>query len=159
MSYIDPRLFSRALSLIPMVGLLGLSLALWECDSSTATEATEPNAEIAILSPIPGESYQVGSELPIKWRAVGKGLDEVNAVNIELSPDSGKTWLGLLDKSIGTGDPAWGVYPWPIPADIRIAGVARALSGNTKVRIRISQYSTSDPNKIVVSPKTFSIVR
>src|SRR5688500_9836527 len=55
-----------------------------------------PEAQIILQSPSGGETIAVGGILHIRWKLQGKGLEEINAVNIEVSPDSGKTWIGLL---------------------------------------------------------------
>ncbi len=129
------------------------------CQAAPVEAATDPEAEIVILSPRAGDRFEIGATLPVKWKTQGKGIDEVNAVNIDLSPDSGKTWVGLLDKSIGLGDPKWGSFQWTIPADIQALGVHFDLADDSRIRIRIMQYSTSDANKIAVSQKSFSFVK
>ena len=128
------------------------------CETSSTTPETDPNAEIIILSPVGGERFVIGDTLRVKWKVQGKGLAEVNAVNIDLSPDSGKTWVGLRSKSIAVFDSTWGSFPWPIPSEIMRLGVTYSLANNTRLRLKIMQYSTADTNKIAVTRKTFSIV-
>lgn len=133
------------------------ALSLAGCDSNSTAPVTDPNAEIAILYPVGGEHVFIGDILRIKWKAQGLGLEEINAVNIELSPDSGKTWVGLLTKSIGTSDTLWGEFPWTIPSEVKKLGVTYPLSDNANIFLKIMQYSTADKNKIVVTKKPFTI--
>jgi hypothetical protein len=147
------------------IGALGLfltliagGLSLSGCDSSDpAGPAGDPNAQIVILSPAGGEKLMVGETLHIKWKTQGKGLEEVNSVNIEITPDDGKTWLTLLNRSIGTEDGGWGDYPWIVLGSMARTGTYFQLFDKTNLRLRISQYSTSDANKKAVS-RNFSIV-
>ena len=139
---------------------LGVTLcgqSLIGCGTSPAGPATDPNAQIAIQSPTGGERFFIGDSLRVKWKAQGKGLDEVNAVNIELSPDSGKTWVGMVTRSIGVEDPHWGNFAWAIPAEVKHLGVTYTLMDDSKLLLRIMQYATTDPDKIAVTQKTFSI--
>ena len=143
-------------------GCIAIAMApqmFWACDSAPTQPVTDPDSEIAILSPKAGERYGVGETVHVKWKTQGKGVDEVNAVNIEVSPDSGKSWAGLLDRSIGVTDPRWGDFPWTVPAQIQILGAAYPIAGNNRMRIRVMQYSTSDPNKRTVTPYTFAIAK
>lgn len=139
-----------------VLGLAGLLLI--GCGEETVAPPTDPDAEIVILSPKGGENFKVGTTQRIQWKLQGKGLTEVNAVNIELSPDSGKTWLGLLlTRSVALADPDWADYQWAIPAQLIRLGVSHDLVGNSKLLLRVMQYSTGDPNKITVMKKPFSI--
>jgi len=147
------------------IGLLGVALGILYagqllngCDSGSATEpAPDPNAEIVITSPKGGERLLIGDTLRLKWIVQGKGVDDVNAVNIELSPDSGKTWVGLINKSVPVDDVRWGDFPWKILPSVRHLGVDYDLAGDSHVMLRVMQYSTPDPNKIAVTKKPFSI--
>lgn len=152
-----PRAFGTALALT--LGLAWAGAYLDACNSSTAPVVeADPNAEIVILAPTGGERITIGDTLRIKWKIQGKGIDEVNAVNIELSPDSGRTWVELLTKSIGIDDPLWRNYPWPVLNQVVRLGVPFNLANNDKVLLKIMQYSTSDTNKIATTKKPFSIV-
>lgn len=145
----------QAISGIMALTLLGQLLT--SCESSPTSPATDPNAEIVILAPVGGESFFVGDSLKVKWKTQGKGIEEVNAVNIELSPDSGKTWVGLLNRSIGVDDARWGNFSWPIPGEITRLGVTYSLVGSAKIHIKVMQYSTADTNKIAITRKPFAI--
>ncbi len=144
-------------------GIIALALGAFSmtaCESpSPPWPVVDPDAEIAIQSPLAGDRYAVGEALHVKWKTLGKGVDEVNAVNIEVSPDSGKSWFGLLDRSIGLADPRWGNYAWTVPAEIQILGAAIPLAGRSQMRVRVMQYGTGDPNKKAVTPYTFAIAK
>ena len=132
-------------------GLVLLGLLLANCGSDSPTEApADPNAQIVITSPLPGDVFYTGDSLRIKWKLQGNGLTDINSANIELSPDSGKTWIGLLNKSIGLDDPRWGNYAWLIPTDITHLGKTVSLSNDNVVLLKVMQYSTSDSNKIAI---------
>ncbi|HKP97175.1 MAG TPA: hypothetical protein VJ385_15605 [Fibrobacteria bacterium] len=141
---------------------VALSLAaagtfLAACDSKSTEPQTDPNDEIVIQSPRGGEAFRVGDTLRVKWTLQGKGLTEVNAVNISLSPDSGKTWVGLLKKSIGLDDSLWGNYPWAIPVAVTHLGTTYDLPASKGLFLQIMQYSTADTNKIAVTKKPFTV--
>lgn len=128
------------------------------CDKSEPTEPVDPDAQLAILEPTGGETYHVGDSLTVRWKAQGKGLEEINAVNIELSPDSGKIWVDLKGKSISIQDPSWGAFRWKIPTRITRLGTEYALAGRAGLLLRIKQYQTADKNQIAVTRKTITIV-
>lgn len=139
------------------LGLALGGLCLAGCNDSPTAPVTDPNAEIAILSPKGGERFAIGDSLRISWKVQGKGLYEIDAVNIEPSPDSGKTWVPLLNKSIGVADPAWGKFAWKIESEIPVKGAPYVLSGDDQAFLRIMQYSTGDPNKIAKTAKPFTL--
>lgn len=147
--------FSDWLRLILTV--LPMSLCLIACDEAPTEPAVDANAHIVILAPTGGEHFKVGQILHVQWRTQGKGEEEVTAANIFLSPDSGKTWIGLLKGSIGREDPLWGDYPWSVPAVLQNLGVSWNFTANDRVMLKVMQYATGDANKIAVTPKTFSI--
>ena len=145
-----------------LLGGLFLTLAghlMTGCETNPVVPTSDPNDEILITSPVGGESITIGDTLRIKWKLQGKGLTEVNAVNIELSPDSGKTWVGLLKKSVSIDDPLWGNYPWAVLNEVLRLGVTYSLENNSKILLKVMQYSTADTNKIAITKKTFSILK
>ena len=143
----------RFTSLLPSLALA--VLAVIGCDSEPAGPEGDPDAEIVILSPKGGETWYVGDSVDIKWALQGRGIQEVNGVNLELSIDSGKAWLGLLKGSLPTTER--GSYRWGVPGSLVKLGVTYDLTAAAAIFLRISQYSTADPNKIVVSKKPFKI--
>lgn len=126
------------------------------CGEETTSPPVDPDAQIVIVSPSGGETVKVGSILPIRWKLQGKGLEEVNAVNIEVSPDSGRNWIGLLRKSIALADPDWGDYRWTVPATLIKQGETYPLAGRTQVLLRVMQY-TPKPDQIAVLSKPLAI--
>jgi hypothetical protein len=147
----------RTLAGCGILAATALAVQLLTACEKAATEPddTDPNAQIVIQSPKGGEKFKVGQTVKIAWSVKGKGLTEVDAVNIEVSPDSGKTWMTLLTRSIGVNDPAWGNYSWTVPVSLEKLGVTYPLAANCKVKIM--QYGTGDPNKIAVLKSTFAV--
>jgi hypothetical protein len=139
-----------------LMACAGLNLSGCD-DSGSAADPGDPNAEIVIQNPTGGETFTVGQTVHIKWATQGQGATEVNAVNIEVTPDSGKSWATLLQKSVSVDDAQWGDFPWTIPDSVTRLGKSYALAGNNGLRIKISQYSTADTNKIVAMKKPFSV--
>jgi hypothetical protein len=153
-----PTIRSRFLpSLIVGLGIIMGCHFLAACDSPTSAPETDPNAQIVLLSPVGGERYKVGETVHVKWKTQGKGDEEISSANILVSPDSGKTWIGLLRGSIGVDDPLWGDYAWTVKREMVHLGVTWDLSGNTRVMLKVMQYSTADANKIAVTKKPLSI--
>jgi len=142
------------------VGLLSLAFAgqiLTGCESSPEDPPVDPDAQIVILEPRGGETYQVGQTVPIRWKTQGRGDLEINSVSLELSPDNGAEWILILNRSIGIEDTAWGEYPWTVPSQVAKLGRTYDLAGNTGLRIRIRQYGSGDPDKTAVLRKSFSV--
>ncbi|MEO7426497.1 MAG: hypothetical protein ABI036_15015 [Fibrobacteria bacterium] len=136
--------------------LIGV-LTLAACDSGTGSgPVTDPDAELLLLAPIGGEKLFIGDTLRVKWALQGKGVDEVNAVNVLLSPDSGVTWINLT-PSLTPVDPNWAKFPWLVQESITHLGISHSLKSNAKILFKIMQYSTADANKIAVTKKTLTI--
>jgi len=129
------------------------------CGDDTSGPETDPNAELVLLAPKGGETFHIGDSLHVRWKAQGKGLDEINSVTVSLSPDSGKTWASLKNGSIATQDAQWGDFPWKIPATLTAKGIDFNLSGKTNVLVRVQDYvDVSDANKTVVVAKPITIL-
>ncbi|MBD3242944.1 MAG: hypothetical protein GF331_20295 [Chitinivibrionales bacterium] len=99
---------------------------------------------ITLVSPVGGETYDVGDELRVQWRT-----SQVSEVNVYLSSDEGETWtkLNATGGSIGqTDDPAvWGDYPYVLqPGD---------ASGMCMVKVE----DYNQPSTYAVSPATFTV--
>jgi hypothetical protein len=126
------------------------------CSSEESAPVTvvETTAQIAVLAPAGGETYKPGDSLTVRWKLQGIGLEEVNSVNIEISPDSGKTWVTLLTGSIPKEDPHFGTFKWKILPMYK----GGDYTANRKVRIRVMQYGSGNPDQIAVSNNTFSII-
>lgn len=90
MRFVDvfPRLESFGLGLI----LIALLQILTGCGEDGATAPTgNPDAQLVLLEPKGGETFHTGDSLWVRWKAQGKGLEEINSVAIGLSPDSGQS--------------------------------------------------------------------
>jgi hypothetical protein len=107
----------------------------------------EDTVFIRLTNPLGGESFEVGDTLPITWTAKEDPNDPILAVDVLLSPDSGKTWGFLRSGSIAPGSPIWGRFPWVVMDSIRILGGKTNLVGNPGVCLRVEEYSTQDPKK------------
>jgi hypothetical protein len=131
---------------------------LTACGDDTSGPAPDPNAQLVLLEPHGGEIYHVGDSLHVRWKARGKGLDEISSVTVSLSPDSGATWASLKSGSIAVEDAQWGDFGWKIPSQVMLKGVATALAGRTKILVRVQDYvDVSDPEKAAITPESISI--
>jgi hypothetical protein len=142
---------------IGLVLIAGLQI-LTACGEESAGPAGDPDAQLILLEPTGGETFHVGDSLKVRWKAQGKGLEEISSVAITLSPDSGQTWLYLLNGSIAPSDGEWGAFGWKIPDAIAGRGENFELSGNTRILVRVQDYqNTSDPHKTAVTPKPIAV--
>lgn len=154
----------RRFPLINVLGPVRLGLLLLvagplliACDDASGP-GTDPNAELVLLAPTGGETYHVGDSLHVRWKAQGKGQEEINSVTVALSPDSGKTWANLKNGSIAPQDAQWGDFPWKIPATLTAKGTDFDLAGRTNVLVRVQDYvDVSDANKTAIVAKPISI--
>jgi hypothetical protein len=133
--------------------LLGSGLAACSGDEAAGPADT---GKISLVTPKGGESYTVGDTLWVKW-TVRDDPDPVDAVDVMLSPDDGKSWGFLRSGSISTASPLWGNYGWAIKDSIQIGAVKHALAGNSSVRIRVMQYSTDEADKIATTASSITI--
>ena len=139
---------SNPFAALAIVTLLTIGQVLNGCGESETGPKTDPNAQIILQEPVGGEHYAVGDSLRIRWKLQGDGVAEISSVKLLLSPDSGKTWILMVNKSIAVGDKGWADYKWKIEAGITNLGITHVLAGNDKVMLRIQDYTnTSDPNK------------
>lgn len=106
----------------------------------------EDTVFIRLTNPLGGESFKVGDTLPITWTIKDDPGDPIDAVDVFLSPDSGKTWGFLRASSIPPESVLWERFPWVVMDSIYILGKKTNLVGNPGVCIRVEQYSTSDPD-------------
>src|SRR5690606_17697335 len=59
---------------------------------------------IALQHPNGGESFRVGDTLRVRWQTDGL----ITSVGIQISPDSGKSWIPVTRRSsINEGQPDW----------------------------------------------------
>ncbi len=149
-----PRLESFGLGLI-LIAILQILTGCGE-DGVTAPMG-DPDAQLVLLEPKGGETFHTGDSLWVRWKAQGKGLEEINSVAIWLSPDSGQSWITIKNGSIAPADREWGRYGWKVPANILINGGPMALGGD-RILIRVQDYqNVSDPNKTAVVPKPITV--
>lgn len=99
---------------------------------------------ITIVSPVGGETYEVGDTLYVQWRT-----SQVGEINIYLSTNEGETWtkLNATGGSIGREEDAalWGNYPY----------VLTASDVGTACLIKIEDYNQPSTNE--TSPATFTV--
>ncbi len=132
-------------------------LSISGCNSS-ATGPTGPadTSEILLVFPKGGESFKIGSTLIVKWTEQGQGKTDVNAVDIQLSPDDGKTWINLNQRSITPVDAQWENFSWLIPDTVNYLRTGKfALANNAKCRIKVDEYTK--PSVIYERSNDFTI--
>lgn len=105
----------------------------------------EDSVSIRLTHPLGGESFKVGDTLYFSWTVKGDVPDPVYAVDVRISPDSGKTWGFLKSSSITSDSPNWGRFPWIVRDSIVIQGNKTNIVGNPGVCFRVEQYSSTDP--------------
>jgi hypothetical protein len=138
--------------------LIGAAQILIGCGEDAAGPAVDPDAQLILLEPKGGETFRVGDSVSVRWKAQGKGLEEISSVTVSFSPDSGSTWISLKNGSIAVGDAQWGDYGWRIPAEIAARGSTHALAGKTAVLFRVQDYTNvSDPHKSAVVARPIAI--
>jgi hypothetical protein len=131
---------------------------LTACGEESTGPSGDPDAQLVLLEPRGGETYHVGDSLRVRWMAQGKGLTEISSVALTLSPDSGQTWIYLLNGSIAPADGNWGAYGWEIPASLTAKGTTFALAGNVKILVRVQDYqNVSDVHKTAMVPKPIAV--
>ena len=135
----------KRISLVLVASALS-SLTPSACNSSPETTSPASDSLITLISPLGGETFRVGDSLRIKW-TVKDDPDAPNAVDPELSPDSGKTWGVLSSKSIVPLSPEWGNFAWAVGDSLLVEGYNVSLIGKP-VMIRVQQYNTSEAKKI-----------
>jgi hypothetical protein len=143
--------FSRSfLSFIPVAAplvLAGLFLARCSEPEADSNACPDDSTQILLTAPKGGETFHVGDSLRVKWKLCNAGPNEINAVDLLLSPDSGGTWCYMRVNSMPLGDAHFGDYAWKIPDSIGLQGEWFQLKNNARCRIRVEQYSTSDPKQ------------
>ena len=129
------------------------------CDkASPSGPISDPDAELVLMEPTGGETFLVGDSLRVRWKIQGKGLEEINGINVELSPDSGGFWVPLMGGSIPVQPGVIsGEFHWKIPPTLLHLGIEYDLTGDAQILLRVKQYQTGDKNKISVTGKTINI--
>jgi|GEM_PF-5859090 len=102
---------------------------------------------ISVLHPNGGESFHVGDTLRAQWETDGL----ITSVGIQLSIDSGKTWIPVTRRSsVNVGQAGWGDYPWAIPDSLD----GRSLV-TTQALLSVYDYFGTDRDR---SNKVFAIL-
>jgi hypothetical protein len=123
-----------------LAGLLCAQCSQPEDENACPSDSTQ----ILLTSPKGGQTFKVGDTLRVKWKLCNTGPTQIDAVDPMLSPDGGTTWCFLKVNSIPVGDASFGNYAWKIPDSIGLQGEFFQLKNNSKCRIKVEQYSTSD---------------
>lgn len=138
------------LAAVPIFAILG--------GCSNPEEAPVDNSEIVLLTPQGGETFHVGDSLKVRWKLQGNASIDIIAVDIELSPDNGKTWGPLNVSSVYPTDAQWANFSWKIPGTINFRGDTYTLENNSQCLLHVMQYSTLNPNLISTTKTAFTIL-
>jgi hypothetical protein len=122
--------------------------ALAACDKSGSTAPTSTSL-VTVTSPKAGSTVHVGDSLRVTWTVKSDPAKSVNAVDILLSPDDGKTWVMLNSGSIADDSPKWEKWDWKVTDSLYVPAQNKkiAITGATS-RIKVEQYSTKDADMI-----------
>jgi hypothetical protein len=104
-------------------------------DESSALFAITPLPFLQLLSPVGGESWEIGSTQNIRWASA-----EITRVNIDYSLDNGQHWV---NKAVNVSA-ASGSYAWAVPTE-----------PYEFCRVRLTD--TFDASRVAVSPLPFRI--
>jgi hypothetical protein len=129
------------------------AMALGACDDSSSPTQSSSTARIVFKSPAAGQTYHVGDSLKVTWTTHDDPNDPFSAVDISLSPDGGKTWASIAGSSIGINSTKWEKFAWKITNKLYVQAKNDSvpLAGSTECKVKVEQYSTQDPDKIVTS--------
>lgn len=105
----------------------------------------EDTVFLRLTYPLGGETFRVGDTARITWITKFDDNLPVEAVDVKISPDSGKTWANFRASSITTNDPGWRRFPWIVTDSITIRGQKLNIVGNPGVCIRVEEYTSMDP--------------
>jgi hypothetical protein len=138
-----------------------LLLLLVSLIPSVAASTPNDSQKILLTYPNNGESFHVGDTVTVQWNCT----TDIPAVDIEFSPDTGKTWIFVNLSSIMYDDAvSWRHYQWIIPDTISSAmagmpGQDFPLAGNSACYIRVEQYAPTSPSQISVCAKALTILK
>jgi hypothetical protein len=157
-SLIIPKKPSASLSASAAIIAAFAAFAITGCGKDDSPTGPASDAKIVISSPSAGQVYNVGDSLRVNWTVKDDPAEPIDGVNVSLSPDGGITWGGIASKSIGPLAKEWGKFSWKITDSLYIQLQAKnvLLKGCTQCKVKVEQYSTQDPLKIVTTA-TFSI--
>lgn len=141
---------SRSLLRFTAAALILAGLPLSECsepESAPSASCPDDSTQIVLTSPMGGETFAVGDSLRVRWKLCNSGPDEINAVDMLITPDDGATWCYMRVNSLPIGDKRFGDYAWKIPDSVELQGEKFGMKNNSKCRVRVEQYSTGDPRQ------------
>jgi hypothetical protein len=137
------------------------ALAFAACTKSDSATAPPPDAEkwIALSQPLGGEKYKVGESLKVKWTVKENPSGTIDAVDVLLSPDSGKTWVYLNSNgSIHPTSASWNNFSWKITDSLYVPTLDDSVALiNTHCLIRVEDYATTEAMKQSTTHSTISI--
>jgi hypothetical protein len=144
---------NRSVTLAAAALLAGLAAySFTACDSTDSPAST---GLITLTSPKGGETFVMGETVHIKWTV--KVDDKApNAVDPQLSLDTGKTWLNIRSGSIPDNSILWGDFPWLVDS-VKVSGTAKVSLAGKAVLVRVIQYNTLDPKQISALTKLITI--
>jgi len=129
------------------------------CNDAAATAPDATSGLITISSPKAGSTWHIGDSLIVKWSVKDDPNNVVDAVGISLSADDGMSWGALHSNSIAPNNPKWGRFAWKITDSLFIntQNKSVALAGLKTCRVKVAQYTPSNPALMVLSTKAFTI--
>ncbi|MDB5105922.1 MAG: hypothetical protein JWP91_3611 [Fibrobacteres bacterium] len=138
----NPIIKNRIIPLSVAALLAGMSAySLIACDSDKGTASS--GAMVTLTSPKGGETFKVGDSLRVKW-SVKDVADAPDAMDVELSPDGGKSWGYIHSGSISNTMLIWGNYAWAVKDSLLINGAKVGLIGKQAL-IRVKPYVNPQP--------------
>lgn len=129
------------------------------CDKSDNTSPDASSGLITITSPKAGSTWHVGDSLEVNWTVKDDPNNVVDAIGVSVSPDGGKTWGALHSNSISPENPKWGKFRWKITDSLYINTENKTvmLAGSTTCRVKVAQYTPSNPALMIVTTGDFTI--
>jgi hypothetical protein len=135
------------------------ALALGACNKSSTEPLPDADKWIALSQPLGGETYKVGQSLNVKWTLKENPNGPIDAVDVLISPDSGKTWVFLnANGSIHPTSAAWENFSWKVTDSLYVPTLDDSIAlVNTHCLVRVEEYSTADALKRSTTHSTISI--
>ncbi|HKP96044.1 MAG TPA: hypothetical protein VJ385_09835 [Fibrobacteria bacterium] len=164
-----PSKETRSRSALPVALLFAgalAALALAACDKAeTTSPAADPNAKITLTKPVGGETFRFGDSLRIRWTVKDDPAGPIQAVDVLLSPDSGKTWVHLpygpagLKGSIKPDSPYWNNFSWKVTDSLYVPEKDASVKlGNTHCLVRVKDYTSEAASNRSTTASYISII-
>jgi len=90
--------------------------------STTTQNIQQAKPSISLISPNGGEVWHIGDNVTIRWSSV----NYTNAIYIQLSYDSGKTWGTIISETANTGS-----HEWLVAGEVSLNCRIRICQGGT----------------------------